>query len=110
MMNPEEEREAREYTIRGRVQGVGFRWWSRATAEGLGLAGSVRNLPDGSVGLRVAGPVEMLDRFDTLLRRGPSSARVDAVEVKVLSGPDETAREDSGPAENGFHIEHEKRE
>jgi acylphosphatase len=65
----------------------------------------VRNLPDGSVGLRVAGPVEMLDRFDTLLRRGPSSARVDTVQVKVLSGPDETAREGPVLAEDGFRIE-----
>jgi acylphosphatase len=105
MVNPDEEREAREYTIRGRVQGVGFRWWSRVTAEGLGLTGSVRNFPDGSVGLRVAGPVEILDRFDTLLRRGPSSARVDDVQVKVLSGPAEAAPEDPVLAVDGFRIE-----
>jgi hypothetical protein len=47
----------------------------------------------------------MLDRFDTLLRRGPSSARVDAVQVKVLSGPDEAAREDPVLPEGGFRIE-----
>ena len=41
--------ELRGYSVNGRVQGVGFRWWTRRTADRLGIAGSVRNLPDGSV-------------------------------------------------------------
>lgn len=73
-------REARGYLITGRVQGVGFRWWARRTAEALGLGGHVRNLPDGSVEVHVVGPVEVLEAFQRALREGPPSARVEGVE------------------------------
>jgi acylphosphatase len=42
--------------VHGRVQGVGFRWWTRARALDLGLVGSVANLPDGRVEVVVEGP------------------------------------------------------
>ncbi len=72
--------EARSYRVRGRVQGVGFRWWTRSTAERLGVSGSVRNLPDGTVAVRAYGPREALDMLEDMLRAGPRAARVDGVD------------------------------
>jgi acylphosphatase len=45
-----------EAVVRGRVQGVGFRYWVRRRAEGLGLAGTATNLPNGGVEVVVEGP------------------------------------------------------
>lgn len=56
-------RSARNVTITGSVQGVGFRWTSKRLAEGLGLDGWVRNNPDGSVSIAVEGEDESIDRF-----------------------------------------------
>jgi acylphosphatase len=68
--------------ITGRVQGVGFRWWVRTRAESLGLTGWVMNDDDErSVSLVAEGPPEQLDELERLLRIGPSSARVEQVEV-----------------------------
>jgi len=71
--------EGRRFVVRGRVQGVGFRWWTRGRALQLGLVGSVRNRPDGTVEVLAAGPPDRLARFRGLLRRGPTSARVEEV-------------------------------
>jgi acylphosphatase len=69
--------------ILGRVQGVGFRWWVRSRAEGLGLTGWVANDDDErSVSLVAEGPPELLDELERLLRIGPSSARVEGVEAR----------------------------
>jgi acylphosphatase len=66
----------------GRVQGVGFRWWVRSRAESLGLTGWVANDDDErSVSLVAEGPPERLDELERLLRIGPSSARVEQVDV-----------------------------
>ncbi len=73
--------ERRGYRVEGRVQGVGFRWWTQKMAESLGLGGSVRNLPDGSVEVQVIGGAGDVDRFEEMLARGPVTARVDAVVV-----------------------------
>lgn len=82
-------KDRRGYRLEGRVQGVGFRWWTRKTAEGLGLDGAVRNRADGSVEVVAFGPPEILDRFEGLLGRGPSGARVDACErVEPTLSPD----------------------
>lgn len=70
----------RGYRITGRVQGVGFRWWTTRTAGSLGIEGTVRNCPDGSVEVHAAGTPEALDDFEERLHRGPSSARVREVE------------------------------
>ena len=76
----------RGYRITGRVQGVGFRWWSRKTASGLGLAGTVRNRMDGSVEVHAEGPDKSMERFAQQLRDGPASARVQEVEEIQSSG------------------------
>ena len=70
----------RGFRIRGRVQGVGFRWWTRRRASELGLRGTVANLPDGTVEVHVAGGVETLRAFAGELEGGPPMARVDEVE------------------------------
>jgi acylphosphatase len=67
--------------IRGRVQGVGFRYFAQATAAREGLHGWVRNLPDGSVEVSAEGEAESVERFERHLRHGPPSARVSDVQV-----------------------------
>jgi acylphosphatase len=74
-------RVARRFLISGRVQGVGFRWFLESAASREGLHGSARNLPDGRVEATAEGDAEAVDRFESALRHGPPSARVDAVEV-----------------------------
>lgn len=56
--------------VHGRVQGVGFRWWTRARALELGLAGSAANKPDGRVEVIAEGPAEACERLLALLRGG----------------------------------------
>lgn len=68
------------FEIRGRVQGVGFRWWTRTQANQLDITGTVRNRQDGSVEVMARGSPEKLDRFRELLRQGPPGARVDGLE------------------------------
>jgi acylphosphatase len=62
------------------VQGVGFRWFVARHARSLGLAGFARNLPDGRVEVVVSGPDDALPALEQLLRAGPASAQVEAVE------------------------------
>ncbi len=70
----------RRWVARGRVQGVGFRWFVWREAERLGLGGFARNMSDGTVEVVSQGPDEALDRLEQALRRGPSGARVDALD------------------------------
>lgn len=72
-------------SVRGRVQGVGFRYSCRMEAERLGLAGWVKNMPDGSVELYAEGEEQALSLFEDWLRRGPSYARVESVFVDYRS-------------------------
>jgi acylphosphatase len=74
-------RVARRYLVSGRVQGVGFRYFTQDTARREGLSGAVRNLPDGRVEAVAEGDHESLERFEAALRRGPSHARVESVEI-----------------------------
>jgi acylphosphatase len=60
--------------VRGRVQGVGFRWWVRARALQLGLVGHAANLDDGRVEVVAEGPRVACERLLDLLREQPSSA------------------------------------
>lgn len=61
--------------VRGDVQGVGFRWWTRARALEFGLVGHARNTPDGRVEVVAQGPAEAVDRLAQLLGEQPSRAR-----------------------------------
>ena len=66
-------------TIRGRVQGVGYRYWVEQAANARGLAGWVRNRSDGSVEALFSGPADVVADMVASCRRGPGPARVDAV-------------------------------
>lgn len=61
--------------VRGWVQGVGFRWWTRARALELGLAGYARNTADGRVEVAAQGPRDRVDRLLALLGESPSTTR-----------------------------------
>lgn len=69
----------RHLTIKGRVQGVGFRWFAKQTAASLGVRGWVRNREDGSVEAEAEGPEERLDAFVERLKTGNPAARVDEI-------------------------------
>ena len=84
------------FRLHGRVQGVGFRWWTQRTATGLGLRGWVRNRADGSVDVVVAGSEESVAEMGSRLQDGPRSARVERIE--------EVEPPDSVPS--GFEIAH----
>jgi acylphosphatase len=62
--------------VRGRVQGVSFRHYTRLRAVELGLTGWVRNMPDGTVEVTAEGEREPLDQLLAFLHRGPSGAHV----------------------------------
>jgi acylphosphatase len=80
MTSSEKSTEARRFMVRGRVQGVGFRWFVEREAHILGIAGWVRNNPDNSVEVLAVGTREQLSALRSRLREGPRAARVDDVE------------------------------
>jgi acylphosphatase len=65
------------FLIRGRVQGVGFRWFVHREASELGLRGWVRNTDDGAVEVLASGPPEDLAELRAELRKGSRGSRVD---------------------------------
>jgi acylphosphatase len=69
----------RYYVVKGRVQGVGFRWFVHREAGERGLNGWVRNTDGGEVEVMAAGSVEKLAELRTALERGSRGSRVDAV-------------------------------
>jgi acylphosphatase len=71
--------------IRGRVQGVGYRAFVEHQAMARRLEGWVRNRRDGSVEALLAGPADVVSDMVALCRRGPSSARVEAVEEEAAN-------------------------
>ena len=77
----------RQVTIRGRVQGVGYRAWVEHRARAHHLEGWVRNRRDGSVEALFAGPADAVSEMIAECRHGPSSARVEAVQEEP-AGPD----------------------
>lgn len=70
--------------VKGRVQGVGFRFFTVEAARRLGVDGWVRNTVDGDVELEVRGAKEQVDGLIEAVRRGPSSARVSTVRVNGI--------------------------
>jgi acylphosphatase len=83
--------------IRGRVQGVGYRAFVEDEAARRGLAGWVRNRRDGTVEAVFCGPVAALNDMIAACRKGPFSARVNAIDQRQAS-PDEIARRGQGAA------------
>jgi len=81
---------ARRFVVSGRVQGVGFRYYTREVAWQHGLIGRVRNRADGTVEVIASGAREQLDRFEDWLRHGPRLARVDALRVETIEALDYT--------------------
>ncbi|MGH3520680.1 MAG: acylphosphatase [Haloechinothrix sp.] len=65
--------------VHGHVQGVGFRWWTRARALELGLAGSANNLADGRVEVVAEGPRDRCERLLAALRSDDAPGRVTTV-------------------------------
>jgi acylphosphatase len=68
-------------TVRGVVQGVGFRMYTQRQATRLGINGYVRNLPDGNVEIVAEGDAAVVDRLVDWARNGPPSSRVEGVDV-----------------------------
>jgi acylphosphatase len=75
----------RQVTIQGRVQGVGYRAWVEHQARVHHLEGWVRNRRDGGVEALFAGPADVVSNMVALCRRGPASARVEAVQDESAS-------------------------
>ena len=73
----------RRYIVRGRVQGVGFRYATAQKARKNNLTGWVKNLPSGEVETVVQGEEQMIKDFENWLWRGPEYSRVTAVESKT---------------------------
>ncbi len=67
--------------VKGRVQGVGYRWFARQAAQELGINGYVKNLPNGDVEVAAEGDSASIDKFIEYLRKGPSFAHVVDIQV-----------------------------
>lgn len=74
----------RYFLVKGRVQGVGFRWFVHREAAELGLRGWVRNTDAGHVEVVASGDPEILAELKTALRKGSRGSRVDAVMEQEL--------------------------
>lgn len=69
----------KRYLIRGRVQGVGYRWYTLGIAKKLKISGNVRNLPDNKVEVEAKADEKILELFKTFLKKGPVLSRVDEI-------------------------------
>jgi acylphosphatase len=74
---------AKRFLVSGRVQGVGFRYFVQDHAAAEGVHGWARNLPDGRVEVVVEGDDEAVLRVERAIRRGPSHAHVENVDVEA---------------------------
>jgi acylphosphatase len=86
----------RHFLVKGRVQGVGFRWFVHREAAALGLSGWVRNTEDGHVEVLAVGDQKTLAQLADALHKGSRGSRVDAVIEHEL---DAKEGEDHGPFE-----------
>lgn len=78
---------AKQFLIYGRVQGVWFRAWTKEKADKIGIKGWVRNLPDKSVEVLAIGNEKEMDKFSTLLWKGPPLAKVR--DIKITEAQDD---------------------
>ena len=85
---------ARRFLVKGRVQGVGYRYFVLQEATRLGVSGFARNLPGGGVEVVAEGTDSSLETLAAQLREGPSFARVESVEAAETASRDDV----------GFHI------
>jgi acylphosphatase len=74
-------RVGRRFIITGRVQGVGFRYFTHDAAVREGVTGWVTNRPDGCVEAYVEGDSDAVTRVERAIRRGPAAARVESVQA-----------------------------
>jgi len=86
----------KHYLVKGRVQGVGFRWFVHREAAGIGLRGWVKNTDDGHVEVVATGDAEQIAELKATLHKGSRGSRVDAVVEHEL---DELEAEKLGPFE-----------
>ncbi len=82
----------RRYQVRGRVQGVGFRYFVERHARRLELDGYARNCDDGSVEVVASGADAMLAELEKALQRGPSMSRVTSVTSEMVNDSSEVGR------------------
>ena len=73
-----------EYLISGKVQGVGYRYFARKSAEKQQLKGYAVNQNDGTVRVQLCGPAENITAVEKLLREGPSWSVVNDIERKIV--------------------------
>ena len=85
----------RHYIISGRVQGVGFRWFTQEAGELCQVTGWVRNLPDNTVEAEAQGEPECITEFEQAIRLGPGFGRVDDLSMDSVALVD---------GESGFKI------
>lgn len=93
------ETQAKRFFVSGRVQGVGFRFFSERTAAALGVCGYVRNLYDGRVEVYAIGSAAQMEELRGALQRGPRMAAVERVDEREADVLREYA--------NAFTIEHD---
>lgn len=79
--------------ISGRVQGVGFRYFTQKNASALGLKGWVKNLPDGRVEVMAEGPNEKVDELIKKCKQGPPSSYVKDLKVETIDQKENTLPE-----------------
>ncbi len=75
--------------IYGRVQGVGFRYFTTKKAEETGVRGWVKNMPDGTVEVFISGSKQSVERMKKLLHSGPIAAHVTSIDELAIEGQSE---------------------
>ena len=77
--------QAKQIRVHGRVQGVGFRYFVQRAGNRLGLTGKVRNRPDDTVEIVVAGDAELIGEFVREVTKGPPLSRVERLEIEDIA-------------------------